>query len=524
MKKLLFYFSIFAFSIICYSSEVSASSFVIDPATLESISTGFESLEYGGFFAYGLVPMEDGSPTSNYHSILSEVSGKRDLTTTITSENFTSIVPYQDMPYDLASVMSEWEIVDASGNIINDFDHGVYYATFDNGYFSGECLVNGNGQLLYKNVLGEGSEEVRQTLCDVAYGGHDMSAEIWRNTYQNASELIHDNGFSYNPTTQSGASSGSSYFVSRGIPVQGKPGQQESLFIANQYNPGTCVPVNTNNGSYINQWYANTLSVFQHGSAVGDLNTLSYETGNYVKGGITYRYRVTFASGYYGGTVNNTLANWLNGTDVYKGFLANTGTAYNSSIDNSNTASFGAMSASIAISQATAIGLDDLEDTVGKVVDLPWSPNKYWNPDLPFDDDNPAVVKDWTFDNKLEEVLPSGNEGTAEDDEDATVEDLEGEVVIPEDLSMDIPIINNLENRFPFSIPWDIKNMLKSLRAVGKAPKFDFAIPIAPLNYTWRVSLDLSPYSTQAGILRTCFLISFILGLAKFSYDHFFGS
>lgn len=88
----------------------------------------------------------------------------------------------------------------------------------------------------------------------------------------------------------------------------------------------------------------------------------------------------------------------------------------------------------------------------------------------------------------------------------------------------DVPILSNLKNRFPFSIPWDINKMLSSLQSDRQAPVIDSTIVFPVINYEWHVVLDLSYFNSSAALFRKLFLILFIVGLAVFSYSHHFGS
>ena len=94
----------------------------------------------------------------------------------------------------------------------------------------------------------------------------------------------------------------------------------------------------------------------------------------------------------------------------------------------------------------------------------------------------------------------------------------------PEDITDGIPILNNLKYRFPFSIPFDIYNLIQGLSVQREAPNFDWEIYLPVIDYTWEIDFDLSTWDTQAGIFRTCFLILFIIALAMWSYNHFFGN
>lgn len=87
-----------------------------------------------------------------------------------------------------------------------------------------------------------------------------------------------------------------------------------------------------------------------------------------------------------------------------------------------------------------------------------------------------------------------------------------------------IPLISNLKNRFPFSIPWDIKNLFQSMQAERVAPHFHWSLYFPIIEYVWEVDIDFSMYNDQALIFRNCFLVLFVIGLAVFAYNHYFGN
>lgn len=93
-----------------------------------------------------------------------------------------------------------------------------------------------------------------------------------------------------------------------------------------------------------------------------------------------------------------------------------------------------------------------------------------------------------------------------------------------EGLTDNLPILNNLEKRFPFSIPFDVYNLLSGLSAERTTPYINTDIVIPGINYTWHFEYDLHAFDNLASLFRTLFLIFFIIGLAWLSYDHFFGS
>lgn len=94
----------------------------------------------------------------------------------------------------------------------------------------------------------------------------------------------------------------------------------------------------------------------------------------------------------------------------------------------------------------------------------------------------------------------------------------------PDDITDGIPILNNLRYRFPFSIPFDIHDLISGLVVTREAPNFHWEVFIPVIDYTWEIDFDLSAWDSQARIFRTCFLILFIIALGMWAYSHFFGS
>lgn len=94
----------------------------------------------------------------------------------------------------------------------------------------------------------------------------------------------------------------------------------------------------------------------------------------------------------------------------------------------------------------------------------------------------------------------------------------------PEDITDGIPILNNLRYRFPFSIPFDIHDMISGLSVQREAPHFEWELYFPVIDYTWEIDFDLSAWDSQAQIFRICFLILFIIALGMWAYSHFFGS
>lgn len=92
----------------------------------------------------------------------------------------------------------------------------------------------------------------------------------------------------------------------------------------------------------------------------------------------------------------------------------------------------------------------------------------------------------------------------------------------------EIPIVSGLQGRFPFSIPWDIKHLVSNLSAEREAPAFEYDFYISPRwlppnGFLYHFDIDLAPFDNLASLFRRLFLLSFIIGLAVYSYAKFFG-
>lgn len=92
--------------------------------------------------------------------------------------------------------------------------------------------------------------------------------------------------------------------------------------------------------------------------------------------------------------------------------------------------------------------------------------------------------------------------------------------ILPEN----IPLLSNLEYRFPFSIPFDLYKIAQGLNVPRETPYIDTVIVIPAVNYEWHIEYDLHRFDDIAQLFRLIELILFIGGLAIFSYQHFFGS
>lgn len=140
-------------------------------------------------------------------------------------------------------------------------------------------------------------------------------------------------------------------------------------------------------------------------------------------------------------------------------------------------------------------------------------PNTPVYPDFEdFPESDPATVPDQD---------PNVNPSTEATEE--TLPDSAEQIPVQENLS----IVTGLQNRFPFSIPWDIYNALSHLSAQREIPHWEWTmqvnIPFTETVFEYTFVLDLGFMASTAQLFRMLFLLAFILGLAVFSYNKFFG-
>ena len=71
----------------------------------------------------------------------------------------------------------------------------------------------------------------------------------------------------------------------------------------------------------------------------------------------------------------------------------------------------------------------------------------------------------------------------------------------------------NWKRLFPFCIPWDMMELVKTLKADKKAPRFTFKYTFEKINYTWVVDINMADYWKYIKIFRWGMTIFFIIGL-----------
>lgn len=480
---------------LAFSSPVKAGSFVVSPSDIQAIESSFGTLESLGQMQYGIVPVnsdfyEDSIDVFNSDFLL------KDSHTTLTNDQFS----VETMPLDVLN-----DIIDGKYGTYNGVNYspvlsqdGVSYAYFDNGYYSGHCLVY-NGQILY--TLDSQQNPVR--ACDVKYGGSQCTVSDYKNALSSYSSTVRNNLYNYGGQTGQSYS----YYLCIGL----NSDYCESVFISNQYLPGLIVPISSSNGETIQGWYTNDLSLIQNTMILGDSSDsyLDIQEGDYEKGNFEYSYMVRFFPNrnFEGYSIDGSLSDFLDGVSLNSPVLGRIGYYFSNSLLNDAIPFY-----------PVAGDVIDLDDTyaLDDVIAFPlpgvsdFRDNLAFDPTLPVSDTNypiaieldDGIVSDPSIDAPIDIVIP-----------DVPVGDIGN-----------IPVLSNLQRRFPFSIPFDIYYLMNGLSVQREAPHFEWELYFPVVDYTWEIDIDLSSWNTQASIFRTCFLILFIIGLGMWAYNHFFGT
>lgn len=495
MKKLILFLTLFV-ALLIKPFSAKASQLVVSPSDLEYIGNGLQMLQNLGVVDNGVLPIDSDGVTD---SLLSDF-GKLDITTSVSSTDFT----VEEMPVDVMLSIINGEYVQNDGTPIPTDYSRLDYVSFDNGYYSGHAVLY-EGEIV---CTVDSSENLRR-VCDVKYGGSEISVNELKSLYTSfANEVKHD---VYNYGVSNGTSL--TYYLCFGSTSGGRPSGVSSCFITNQYIPGVIVPRVTS-GTAIQSWYTNNPDLISCSAVYGNNDAKTVTPGNYTVGGYNYSYVVTFASGRGFTNVNpsGTISGFLNG-DTSSVLFGKVGYAYDSALLNNDAIPF-------LPTDGDVISLDD-SYAVDDVINFPLKGNpdtdKHYNPGLDTTADNypvsveqdSSVVWDPTISTPANPEPPTP-EPTPTPEFDTTM--------------VDIPFFTGLERRFPFCIPWDIKRAMQLLSVSPEPPSWDFYWNITVLEHTYSYHCvgDLSAFSGLADILRKLLFLSSFIGLAIFTYKHLF--
>lgn len=404
---------------------------------------------------------------------------------------------------------------------ITDTDE-IYYIEFDNGVFHGDGYIDSNGNLLRSGTsLGD-------ELLRVAIGGNLVSAEDFLDNLSDLSDDIIDNNYFLVP--DGFTMTDRSYYLYYGRTAN-RNKVEGWIYVSDIYNRGVTVGSGMTNGRSISNFYTNDLSTI----IINNINT-TYQTpftvtsGNYTVDGYTYKYKIEMNGVVYSNNSSdyNAFQNTSNGYVSYN-FSGNT-FQYDTNLFTTDTDMISYMplqfpGSKVVLDPYADYGYKQLLETSDALKALQTSTNPLYDPMVGYSAVNMPyyiIVPDSLTLESSDMVQPvqvPNSDPTVDPTITNPYPDIDSS-----GLTDKIPFISGLQNKFPFSIPWDIYNLLHGLSVPRQTPVLDFSITFPVINYTWEPTIDLSMYDSTATLLRTLILIIFIIGLAVFSYTHFFGS
>lgn len=510
VKSILYFIVTFIF--LSYPIECKAESFTLTADTIEILSDGADLLSYSGSVAFDFASLYAFSADSNksWQSVLENYLGKQNIFT-INGQQFTARNLTQSEIEDLQDLI----LYDDDGNIINLTN--IYYAENDNGYITEKFYCKNDGSIAYLD------SQQNNPALDVQFGGHEMSYLEWQTAFSGLYNDIGDTELNYslNENIDLSNVNVSCYYI---VGTHASNGQYEYniIYIPNAYNSICTV---SNWSTYPAYLYCNP-SVYDP-VIFASYNHMHNTSYNVRYNGIVYPYMYDYAGFFRPGnfiTFSEFLSSSANSRVQYcidyNGFSydENIASLYNSNdivsfkqVDN--------IGDTLDISKAYPYSV--LNDFVSDIDAVAPTPNVNFDKTQPITDINYPLT--YEFDLTISDVAIPFPDSMVIDNSPDIEYPLEEEIDVNL-ISNNIPIISGLQNKFPFSIPWDIYNLVNGLSVARETPSIQHTIEIPIINYDWEIDLDLSMYDDSAELFRSLFLILFIIGLAVFSYQHFFGS
>lgn len=512
MKKIIFF--IILFLLLSSPKKVYASAALeLSNSTLDLASEGFEYLGNLGSGSSGYLPVLFTGNPLNEEYITNTLHGDPD--TLYSADNqFAFVRPLSTSEQNYLNNENQ-TFFDSLNQQLSTAN--MFYAEIDNGYFTAKCYVDSNGDIVYTD------SNASNPCIDVKHGGFSVSEEDWRDAFQEIFDSISQNGYIHSSSNLN--TSRGSYYIFCGVSSKGA--NNSGLVMAYCpyiYNPNTHLNYNSSTGMIVGV-YTNDPSFIQVSTSNGKPENYNpvLQTGNFTINNKTYKYYFNFNALTNLRTRSGTVSDWL------------AGNAYNVCFGYNNLSRSPSLAGATSdviqyqpvwengdyVQVGQSYGLSNLRDYAGSIS----QPSaKVYNPD--FDATSSITTTNYPYSVAIPDDIALSPSVAFPDTmtfDPALTYPLD-DTIDPTLITPNIPIISDLQNKFPFSIPWDIASILHGLEATRTTPYINTTVTIPGIDYEWHIEYDLSDFDDLAALFRTLFLIAFILGLAYFSYEHFFGS
>lgn len=436
-------------------------------------------------------------------------------------------------------------LYDVNGNTVS-WDN-VYHLHYMNAMFHGDVYIDINGNILTSD------QNNTKTMFQLGVGGYLLQVSDIANIYDQIAVQLGNHQMLYSLNSDIDISNNNMNFYIYG----GRRGNYndkvpwywaQELYLPNIYDRNLYYVYTYGNWKAIN---INTpAQIYCVEDPTPYLNTVYKQYGNnypfytitqrqYTRDGITYNYVVTCGdnASFINNSILSSKENFISDSNLNLQYCI---LNYNKFNFNRNLEYFEDDVVAFKVLQPKTSKLiqinddsysyDDIKQAEENLNNFTSTPNELFDPDKAVSEENTPVTYPYDEPSVSPSDLPFPSTNNNPDDVPESNPDVNPSIenpypdVNPSEINNSIPIISGLQNKFPFSIPWDIYNLIKGLSVPRETPVLDFEITFPVINYTWNPVIDLSMYDSTAELFRTLFLIVFIIGLAVFSYNHFFGS
>lgn len=514
------------YSMTCHAQAMPSLS--VDSFSL--IQGGAQDLFNVGFIPNGLMPSNNSAfPNSNFTIAAWDVG-------------YTTLTSFDDDDIEITELPTEYKdallelgaLYDSNGVPLTSADH-IYIGNVDNGFFSGSFYIDSTG-----TILGDNSTLSRR-LFNMRYGGYIKDTVDWIQMYDDISAEIFTNSYIL-PFDANFDITDRSFYLWYGYSA-GQNRSEAYIFVPDIYNPGVSVTNGYTNGRSPAYIYFNDNSGIVYETILSSTSPYvgtpyRVENGSFSLNGYTYSHRLSISwviTSYSNSDHNAFMNSGAVSPQQAWNFNANQFIWNPSLLENSNFAAFKQLQ--FEDSSTKILNFDDtfdynqLQELIESLNNLQPSVNNEFDYSQPITENNYYNYTYITENHNLPNStlpLPGGNTSPLPNN-DPFLQYNEANQPSSEDVqssinNFGIPFFQNLQYKYPFSIPWDIKNFISSFKAEPTPPAWDFDwnITVGNTTYTHHFQGDLSEFNSLAAIFRNLLLISFIIGLCVFSYKSHF--
>lgn len=508
---------------ILYSMKVCASSPIPSPdsSTVELVQVVSEMLNSMMFTSHYLEPISSDSFNANFDFGALPYT---DLWTWDSSDfNVTQL-----NSEELSTLLTSSDIYNES-NVQLDSNSDVYLLTFDNGFFHGNAYIDSNGQIIYKD-----NKSVGDKLLQVALGGDILDVEDMIANYEDLADDITSYGYNLpsenivDPSTLTNVNrtlyfyfgvkarlynrldlcyipnmyNSNFYFNTSGVPLTIYSDLNPSLFITKHGTDNTATYNQSVNQSANNKtWNYKIQFPTTYGvCTLAEYNSYSFSSG-------THPYLID----YNGNTFNSQYYNYVQNNDVI-GFEQLVSDNGDYDFDGEETYSY-----------------KDLYDAIQTLGNIQVQPNPDYDPNSNIGSTNypqqKTIPQNFSVSSSTLPLPNNTPNPSPTPNPDPTLD--YGQITQPENQSildsfsnLQIPFLQNIRYRFPFCIPWDIRDAISLLQFSPTAPAWDFDWKITVLGTTYKYHCvgDLSDFDSLALLFRRLMLCAVFIGLAFWTY------